>query len=114
MPTLSSRQVGSTLLRLASFFGTRHVKCRGEAETDMAKYIGDNPDTAFAVLGNDSDFAVLKDCQFIPYDFFDLSRVLIPRLMGPAISLETLRVRVISPMAVVKSLGLSSHQVLDD
>ena len=65
MPTLLSRQIGSTAIRMNSYFGTRHVKCRGEAEVDMVKYLRDNPDTAYAVLGNDSDFAVLTDCRWV-------------------------------------------------
>ena len=63
MPVLMARQIGSTVIRMAEAFGTRHVKCRGEAEVDIARYLGENPDKAYAVLGNDSDFVVLKDCR---------------------------------------------------
>ena len=51
------------VLSHSALFGTRHVKCRGEAEVDMVKYLRDHPDTAFAILGNDSDFAVLHDAR---------------------------------------------------
>ena len=44
-------------------FGTKHVKCRGEAEVDMVKYLRENPEKAYAILGNDSDFVVLKESR---------------------------------------------------
>jgi len=112
LPHLASRQIGSTIIRMTEAFGTKHIKCRGEAEVDMVKYLRDNPERAYAILGNDSDFVVLKECRFISYDFFDVSGALVPKLMGPFINLVQLKVRVITPQAVWRSLQLSCHQDL--
>lgn len=63
IPHLISRQIGSTVIRMKEAFGTKHVKCRGEAEVDMVKYLRENPEKAYAILGNDSDFVVLKESR---------------------------------------------------
>ena len=65
LPHLASRQIGSTIIRMTEAFGTKHIKCRGEAEVDMVKYLRDNPERAYAILGNDSDFVVLKECRLV-------------------------------------------------
>ena len=63
---------------------------------------------------NDSLLNVPRKClsRFIPYDFFDVSKSLVPNLMGPFVNLEKLFVRVITPQAVWRSLKLSCHQDL--
>ena len=48
------------------------IQCpTGEADFVLAKNLLQRP-KAFAILSNDSDFCIFKDCAFIPNDLFDI------------------------------------------
>ena len=74
---------------------------RGEADVAIAKYVA-TTEKAFAVLGNDSDFCVMKDCWFIPEPWFDLKDEL-----HSVEDLQHLEVRVITPDKVAAALQVS-------
>ena len=82
----------------------------GEADLVIAKNMG-RP-KAFAVLSNDSDFCVFKDCRFVPNDLFDLENDL--QLGAPHLPEKPLRLRcaVISSEKVVQSLGVRDLAIL--
>ena len=52
-----------------------------EADSVIAHQLHTRPG-AFAVLSHDSDFAVMRDCRFIPIDWFDLQGDLMAFVTG--------------------------------
>lgn len=94
VPPLTSKQMQYIIKELdCKMFHTP-----GEADLAIAKYLVEN-EKAFAVLGNDSDFCVLKGCRFIPDVWFDLNHDL-----DSEGDLEHLEVRVITPERVAAAL----------
>ena len=76
----------------------------GEADMLLAQALKDRP-KAYAILSNDSDFCIIKDSRFIPFQLFDLENDF--KLEAPAEVPEKplrLKVRVIFAEKVVPML----------
>lgn len=81
----------------------------GEADMLLAQALKDRP-KSYAILSNDSDFCIIKDSRFIPFQLFDLENDL--QLDAPAEEPEKplrLKVRVIFMEKVVTMLKLPNH-----
>ena len=83
----------------------------GEADYVLARNLANRP-KAYAVLSNDSDFCVFKDCRFIPNELFDLQGDL---GLGQPQSLPEKPVRlmtgVVSASKVVSLLEVSKYSL---
>lgn len=79
----------------------------GEADLSIAKDL-QRRQKAFAVLSNDSDFCIFKNCRFIPNDLFDVENDL---QLGQPLELPEKPVRlkagIITPQRVMDVLGVS-------
>ena len=78
--------------------------CAGEADFVIARNM--RRPKAYAVISNDSDFCVFKDCRFILNELFDLENDL--QLGTPQIPEKPVRLRcsIISSQKVIESLGV--------
>ena len=94
------------LLFSFSYIRCEVVQCSvGEADYVIARNM--RRPKAYAVISNDSDFCVFKDCHFIPNELFDLENDL--QLGTPQLPEKPIRLRcsMISSQKVVSSLGVS-------
>ena len=81
----------------------------GEADMLLAQALKDRP-KAYAILSNDSDFCIIKDSRFIPFQLFDLENDL--QMDAPAEEPEKplrLKVKVIFMEKVIPMLKVCMH-----
>ncbi|GAB1601078.1 hypothetical protein Ahia01_000386000 [Argonauta hians] len=84
----------------------------GEADVEIAKQLLDT--NAFAILSNDSDFCIFKNCRYIPMKLFDLHNDLQPRQNEHSErTLRRLEIGVIETERVCDMLGLSHDQLIE-
>ena len=110
-PYLTQMQVTKVITDL----GCKMFQSHGEADVTIANYLNSNSQ-AFAILGSDSDFCVMKGCRYIWDKWFDLEGDLgfCESTAGTAHShrdddelLKHLYVRVVTPEKVLASLSVS-------
>lgn len=114
----SSAKIRPVLLEVVFKSVLKECGCRvftvttGEADCEIAKELLER-EKAFAILGNDSDFCIFKDCRFIPFTLFDIRNDLqldaCEELPDKPLRLE---VGVISSKRVAHSLKFSDPDML--
>ncbi|KAK3609667.1 hypothetical protein CHS0354_035953 [Potamilus streckersoni] len=107
-PVLLEIQFYNTLAAL----GCEIVQCpAGEADIVIAKALQERK-KAYAIISNDSDFCVFKDCRFIPNELFDIYGDL--QLGITELPEKPLRlvVSVITTTKVMSMLGVRNHNLL--
>ena len=100
VPLLTRLQVAKVIADC----GCKMFQSHGEADVAIAKYFNSNS-KAFAILGNDSDFCVMKGCHFISEQWFDLEGDL--ELNADDDELHHVFVAVVKPDKVASALKVS-------
>ena len=94
LPPLSSGQAMRTLRKL----GVRVITCEEEADVEIVQCLARTPG-AYAIIGNDSDFFLMRGVRFIPLQYLTFSHD--GRLLA----------RVFTPESVASALGLPESRL---
>ncbi|KAL5005840.1 hypothetical protein ScPMuIL_016998 [Solemya velum] len=85
----------------------------GEADFLLAKALHDR-EKAYAILSNDSDFVVFKNCCFIPIDLFDINRDLQLGMSDLPEKPLQLKVGILFTERVQQLLQFATHEMMID